>query len=180
MSATATLQSPLSLSFKGTTYMKGVPVPVSFDTARELEGNPRFKITGLDTRAAVEDKAQNNRPMGDQLMDAIREAADGLGEDDDNYDRNGIASTHAIGAALGYAISVPERDKALGITRKGGAEQGQLDQAEAAVQRKPGVTIKPRAPTESKEAILAAAKARDALAPARPPVDPTTEGGVAT
>ena len=112
------LIQPARLNIDGVIYKRGERVPVEFDVAYQLAANPRFKVHGLDTRAAVEHREKQGRPLGDDLMQAIRDAADDLSEDDANYDRLGKPAIAALSAALGYAITKEERDRALGGIQK--------------------------------------------------------------
>ena len=199
MQPTAELLSPNSLATAGRTFKKGIPQPVDFDTAHLLEDNPRFKVTGLNTRAAVDHAAVASRPTGEELTLAIREAADSLDEDDNSsFDRNGHASHHAISVVLGYPVTVNERDKSLGLIEKpertrAAPQAGRLDTAEGTVEttgRTGSLTIKGsgRQTPEAKAALLASMKAKDAAgaltvpakAPAEVDDDPSTAGALAS
>ena len=198
MQPTAELLSPNSLATAGRTFKKGIPQPVDFDTAHLLEDNPRFKVTGLNTRAAVDHAAVASRPVGDELTLAIREAADGLNDDDDSsFDRNGHASHHAISLILGYPVTVHERDKAMGLIQKpertrAAQPAGRLDTAEGTVEttgRTGSLTFKGGRPSPAaKEAAIATMKAKDAAgaltvtakAPAEVDDDPSTAGALAS
>ena len=113
------LIQPARLNIDGVIYKRGERVPVEFDVAYQLAADPRFKVHGLDTRAAVEHREKQGRPLGDDLMQAIREAADELDPDDDaSFDRLGKPAIAAIGNALGYPITKEERDRALASVQK--------------------------------------------------------------
>jgi len=116
MSYTAELLPPLlSINTAGKMFKKGVPLPVDLAVAQKLAENPRFHVTGLHSRTAVEEAAYHARPKGEALMQAIRNAADRFDvDDDDNWDRIGKHSVHALSKALGYGVSGEERDRALG------------------------------------------------------------------
>ena len=117
LSYTAELLPPLlSLNVGGKMFKKGVPQPVDLPTAQAFAENPRFRVTGLHNRTAIEEAAYHSRPKGEALMEAIRVAADAFDEDDDDaWDRAGKQSIHALTKALGYAVTAEERDRALGI-----------------------------------------------------------------
>ena len=109
------LIQPARLNIDGVIYKRGERVPVEFDVAYQLAADPRFKVHGLDTRAAVEHREKQGRPLGDDLMQAIREAADELDPDDDaSFDRLGKPAIAALSDALGYPVPKEERDRALG------------------------------------------------------------------
>ncbi len=167
MSPTAELLPPLlRLNDGGTVFKKGVPQPVSYDMARKLAASPRFKVTGLDTKEAVEAAALAARPKGEALLQAIRDAASDLDIDDDaNFDRHGKPDHRALSDKLGFPVSAAERDRALGIGQRS-ASIGQLESADGRVEKKGGVNIK-----------RAAAPAKAAPAP-EPAVDPTTQGAI--
>jgi hypothetical protein len=114
---TAELLPPLlSLNVAGVMFKKGVAVPIDLATAQSFAENPRFHVTGLHTRTAIEEAAYHGRPKGEALMEAIRSAADAFDvDDDDAWDRSGKHSVHALTKALGYAVTAEERDRALGI-----------------------------------------------------------------
>jgi hypothetical protein len=185
MGPNAELLYPLSLNTSGTIFHKGVKTPVSQELARALNGDERFKVHGLDAREAVEDSAIAGRPMGDTLMEAIREAADGLDtDDDDNFDRGGKPSHHAIGMALGYEVTLAERDKALtpplrSVERLDTA--GKIENTDV-VLHKAGLSLKPRVSDNQKDAIRAASAAKDATITgvAKTARDSSTDGGVAS
>jgi hypothetical protein len=189
MTPTAELLYPARLNLGGVVFEKGIVKPVDFDLACTLNESPRFKVRGLNSREAIEHLKKEGRPVGEALTIAIREAADSLDEDDANYDRNGKPSHHAISTVLGYPITVNERDKALGLTMKA-APAGRLETADGNTEqpvRKGSLTVTTRTSAEQKEAILKAAKAKDATAgkgpvadPAEPEHDPSTEGAVAS
>ena len=124
MSYTAELLPPLlSINTAGKMFKKGVPLPVDLAVAQKLAENPRFHVTGLHSRTAVEEAAYHARPKGEALMQAIRNAADRFDvDDDDNWDRIGKHSVHALSKALGYGISGEERDRALGQLEPSRAE----------------------------------------------------------
>jgi hypothetical protein len=114
---TAELLPPLlSLNLGGKVmFKKGVPVPVDLAFAQKLAENPRFHVTGLHSRTAVEEAAYHARPKGEALLRAIRDACDKFDvDDDDNWDRAGKHSVNALSKSLGYAVSAAERDRALG------------------------------------------------------------------
>ena len=140
------LIQPSRLNLDGKVYKRGERVPVDFDVAYELARNPRFKVHGLDTRAALEHREKQTRPLGDDLMQAIRDAADDLSEDDDNYDRQGKPAVAALSAALGYPVTKEERDRALGgVVKAPQAGPGPIDTGAikaAAEARKPLVLKK--------------------------------------
>ena len=148
MSAIAELQAPLRrLNLGGTVFLQGVPKPVDYDTARQLAGNRRFKVTGLDTREAVEALAQSARPEGDALMEAIKEAEGQLDvEDASTFDRDDKVSIHALSDKLGYKITVQERDRALGYA-KAPTTGGQLEAANGKTEKTRNFVVKrPSAP----------------------------------
>ena len=124
MSYTAELLPPLlSINTAGKMFKKGVALPVDLPTAQKLAENPRFHVTGLHSRTAVEEAAYHARPKGEALMEAIRNAADRFDvDDDDNWDRIGKHSVHALSKALGYGVSGEERDRALGQVEPSRAE----------------------------------------------------------
>lgn len=115
----AELVGPNRLNVGGELFVKGVPKSVDFQTAFSLKDNPRFKVTGLDTRAALEFKELSHRPEGDELLTAIRDAADALDVDDDeSFDKQGKPAIAALSKALGYPIDKTERDRALATVAK--------------------------------------------------------------
>ena len=62
------------LNIEGVVYHKGVKTPVDFDTAFSLKKNKRFKVTGLDTREALDYQDMQTRPRGADLHAAISAA----------------------------------------------------------------------------------------------------------
>jgi hypothetical protein len=137
------------LNVGGKVYERGVKTPVDFDTAFSLQNNPRFKVTGLDTREALDYRETQTRPTGRALYDAILDANDRLDVDDDeSFDRNGKPSVAALSHILGYPISREERDAALNAVEKAPQAPKQVDteeiKAAAAVSDKltPGVHLK--------------------------------------
>ena len=50
------------LNVGGKVYEKGVKTPVDFAVAFALQNNPRFKVTGLDTREALDYHETQHRP----------------------------------------------------------------------------------------------------------------------
>lgn len=162
MSATAELLAPLRrLNIGGTLFLQGKPQPVDFATARRLDANPRFKVRGLDTREAVEALAVETRPEGESLMEAIRAAEEGLDIDDaSNFDREEKVSVHALSAALGYPITVQERDRAL--YAKPTVNSGRLETAEGKTVASAKITV----------------PVKKAPAAQPPVVDPTIQGAI--
>ena len=188
MSYTAELLPPLlSINTAGKMFKKGVALPVDLPTAQKLAENPRFHVTGLHSRTAVEEAAYHARPKGEALMEAIRNAADRFDvDDDDNWDRIGKHSVHALSKALGYAVSAAERDRALGheepapaslpvvkevsedaVTGPGPAP-GRLEAADGKVETNRPLTIK------LKPKAAAAVALADIVEP-----DPSTDGAIA-
>jgi hypothetical protein len=107
------LIQPNRLNIGGVVYEKGKRVEVDMETAFGFAGNPRFKVHGLDSRAAFEFKELANRPHGAVLYDAINDAIDRLDPDDDaSFERNGKPSVAAISNVLGYPVTAAERDAA--------------------------------------------------------------------
>jgi hypothetical protein len=162
MDLTVELQPPLLRYNDGkNTFMRGVAKPVDLETARLYENNPRFKVAGLNTRAAIDAIATATRPQGAALHEAIRAATADLEPDDDaNFDRHGKFSHLAISNVLGYSVSPEERDAAL----HGGASKPKLEAADPAPST-PITIIK-------KNPAAAAAPAKTATA------DPTTRGAI--
>ena len=157
MSATAELLPPLrSLKIGGEVFQRSKPKEVDYTFARKLDKNPRFKVTGLDTKEALEDALVAKRPEGELLMEAIREAVAGLDEGDENYDRAGKPSVSVISDSLGYPIDTADRDRALGYGKAARAA-GKLDEAEGA--KTGGIVIRKK--------IVAG-----------PAIDPTTQGAI--
>jgi hypothetical protein len=115
MSLVAELQPPLlSYNFGGQIFKQGQALPVGVDVALKLAKIDVFKVTGLDTREAVEAVAQFHRPEGDELMQAIVDAQEDMDvTDESNLDKGGQLSVHALSAVLGYKITVEERNRAL-------------------------------------------------------------------
>ena len=110
----AELIGPNRMNIGGHVFVKGEPEEVDMGVAFQLRENPRFKVTGLDTRAAVDFAEGEQRPSGAALHAAIIEAVDGLDIDDDaSFDRLGQPAVPALSALLGYPISKDERDAAL-------------------------------------------------------------------
>ena len=108
------LIGPNRMNIKGHVFIKGEPEDVDMEMAFALRDNPRFKVTGLDTRAAVEFQEMERRPAGAGLFAAILEAQDRLDIDDDaSFDRLGQPAVPALSALLGYPVSREERDAAL-------------------------------------------------------------------
>ena len=108
------LIGPNRMNIKGHVFIKGEPEDVDMEMAFALRDNPRFKVTGLDTRAAVEFQEMERRPAGAGLFAAILEAQDRLDIDDDaSFDRQGKPSVAALSHVLGYPITKEERDAAL-------------------------------------------------------------------
>ena len=164
MTPTAELIEPASYTTGGVRYVKGQPVEVDFATARLLANSPRFKVLGLNTRAAIEDAANEVRPMGESLLTAIRDAANDLDVDDEsNFDANGKASHYAIAKALGYDITVEERDRALGA-HASASTGGKLETADGKTETVTGSRIKFNRPA--------------AKAPPAEVIDPTTAGAL--
>jgi hypothetical protein len=98
----------------GHVFVKGEPEDVEIELALQLKDNPRFKVTGLDTREAVEYREMQTRPSGRALYAAILEAQDRLDiDDDDSFDRHGKPAVAALSKVLGYPITKEERDAAL-------------------------------------------------------------------
>jgi hypothetical protein len=119
------------LNYGGRVYEKGVKTPVDFDVAFALQNNPRFKVTGLDTREALDYRDTQHRPSGQALYDAILDANDRLDVDDDaNFDRLGKPSIDALARILGYPISKEERDAALNAVEKAPQAPKQVDTEE--------------------------------------------------
>ena len=108
------LVGPNRMNVNGHVFVKGEPEEVDIETALHLKDNPRFKVTGLDTREALEYREMQTRPQGRALYAAILEAQDRLDIDDDEaFDRQGKPSVAALSKVLGYPISKEERDAAL-------------------------------------------------------------------
>jgi hypothetical protein len=128
----AELIQPRSLNIGGVIYHQGVPKEVDFPTALDLDKSPRFNVTGLNTREAVEYQERQTRPVGAALSEAIKDAMDRLDvDDDDSFDRVGKPAIGALGKILGYPITTSERDKAMGSVDKAPqAGEGLLDTAE--------------------------------------------------
>ena len=111
---TAELIGPNRMNFGGHVFIKGEPEEVEIELAVQLKDNPRFKVTGLDTREAVEYREMQTRPSGRALYAAILEAQDRLDiDDDDSFDRQGKPAVAALSKILGYPITREERDAAL-------------------------------------------------------------------
>ena len=186
---TAELLPPLlSLNLGGKImFKKGVAVPVDLAFAQKLAENPRFHVTGLHSRTALEEAAYHARPKGEALLQAIRDACDKFDEDDDDHwDRSGKHSVNALSKALGYAVSAVERDRALGheepapaslpvvkevsedaVTGPGPAP-GRLEAADGKVETNRPLTIK------LKPKAAAAVALADIVEP-----DPSTDGAIA-
>ena len=165
MSATAELIYPASYSTHGHQFFKGVPKPIGFDVAARLSSDPRFKISGMTSQAAVDAIALSSRPIGDELMAAIREAADGLDVDEEaNFTATGKPNHHALSQALGFPVSPEERDRAMHL-KSSPVEAtkedftGKLETVETA-------------PVAPKKPVIIIPK------PKAPAVDPTTEGAL--
>lgn len=119
------------LNVGGKVYEKGVKTPVDFAVAFALQNNPRFKVTGLDTRAALDYRETQHRPSGKELFDAINDANDRLDVDDDeSFDRSGKPALDALARILGYPISREERDAALNAVEKAPQAPKQVDTEE--------------------------------------------------
>ena len=80
---------------------------------------------------------------------------------DDNYDRAGKPSIHAIAKVLGYAVTVPERDKSLAMIMKAG-KTPVLEAAEGAPAAPRGNLNFKRPSAAEKESLLKAAQIKDA------------------
>jgi len=127
---TAKLISPLSYSFGGMTFKKGVEVDVPPALATRLEDYPNFVINmtgharapaptlqghvdyGLDTAAvqiaAADELTQLSGP------EAIRAAASFLSPNvETNFDADGRPALVALSAVLGRTVPEDERDAAL-------------------------------------------------------------------
>ena len=127
---TAKLISPLSYSFAGMTFKKGVEVDVPPALATRLEDHPNFVIRmtgharaapptlqaqedyGIDTGtaqiAAVDELTQLTGP------EAIQAAASFLSADvETNFDADGRPSLVALSAVLGRTVTEEARDAAL-------------------------------------------------------------------
>ena len=144
------LLQPNRLNIGGTIYLKGVKTPVDMGTALDFDGNPRFKVTGLDTRAAVEHRERLGRPEGAGLLKAIREAADDLDVDDDtSFDRLGKPALAALAERLGYQVTKEERDRALASVEKAPQAGHGLEAAEVKAARTLRVSRAAVAPVET-------------------------------
>ena len=172
MSYTAELLPPLlSLNVAGVMFKKGVAVPIDLATAQSFAENPRFHVTGLHTRTAIEEAAYHSRPKGEALMEAIRSAAEAFDvDDDDNWDRSGKHSVNALTKTLGYAVTAEERDRALGTraTNITKSVSGLLETADGRTE---------------KTAAAVPTRIRQGQRNARPPDivetgDPSTEGAI--
>lgn len=180
MSATVELLPPLlSYNFGGTIFRQGVAQHVDYETARRLAENSIFKVHGLDNKDVAAAAARAARPQGEELDEAIREAADALDIDDPaNFDRNDKPDHRAISEVLGYPINAFERDRALGYIKRAGAAQGQLDAADGAVEK--SAPVSRSSITIKKAAVAKAAVEQKApeLVKTEAAVDPTTQGAV--
>jgi len=159
----AELIGPNRLNIGGHVFINGEPEEVDMETAFQLRDNPRFKVTGLDTREAVVFKESQRRPSGAALYAAILEAQDQLDLDDDEaFDRHGRPSIAALTRILGYPISRDERDAALKAASKvahgeeGKAERvspAEIAQHAAARGEPKPITIKRQNPSAPKETV---------------------------
>lgn len=158
MTAKAELLPPLrTLKIGGEMFRQSKPKEIDYTLARKLDKNPRFKVTGLDTKEAIEDALVAKRPEGELLMEAIRDAVVGFDEDDENYDRAGKPSVSVISDILGYPIDTADRDRALGYNKAARAT-GKIEEAEGA------------------RAVSAIVKKK--IVAATPTVDPSTQGAI--
>jgi len=156
---TAELIGPNRMNVGGHVFIKGEPEEVEIELAVQLKDNPRFKVTGLDTREAVEYREMQTRPSGRALHAAILEAQDRLDiDDDDSFDRQGKPAVTALSKVLGYPITKEERDAALKAAPKVAHEEEgkplQVNTAEIAqhaTTRAPGGGIKLKKPPATEE-----------------------------
>ena len=155
---TAELVQPARLNLGGVLYERGKEVPVSFETAHELAANPRFKVSGLDTREALDFKERLGKPRGADLARAINDANDQLDADDDAaFDRTGKPSIEALSRVLGYPVTKEERDSAMNAVEKA-PQAGKLNVDEIAAKaaerapHKAGIVLKKPAPAATGEA----------------------------
>ena len=138
---TAKLISPLSYSFGGVTFKKGVEVDIAPVMADRLVDYPNFVINmtgharaapptlqghvdyGIDTGAAqiaaVDELTQLSGP------EAIQAAASFLSPDvETNFDADGRPSLVALSAVLGRTVTEEARDAALRPAKSTAAEDG--------------------------------------------------------
>jgi hypothetical protein len=138
------------LNVGGKVFEKGVKTPIDMPTALALAGNPRFKVTGLDTREALEFREMARRPTGQALYAAINDANDRLDVDDDqSFDGSGKPAVAALSHILGYPITKEERDAALKAVPKAPQAPSETNTDEikdAAAAKSGGVRIKKTTP----------------------------------
>ena len=138
---TAKLISPLSYSFGGVTFKKGVEVDIAPVMADRLVDYPNFVInmtgharppaptlqghedygsdTGAAQIAAADELTQSSGP------EAIRAAASFLSPDvETNFDVDGRPSLVALSAVLGRTVTEEARDAALRPAKSTAAEDG--------------------------------------------------------
>jgi hypothetical protein len=140
------------MNIDGKVFERGARYAVDVPTAVEFASNPRFRVHGLDMNAIALARAQaaqsDRKPAGELLRAAIADAADLLDVDDDsNFDRLGKPSVAALSKALGYEITIEERDAAMGAARVNRLEPAEPKPVKGAVKIKPAAA--PKAPTEA-------------------------------
>lgn len=121
---TATLLRPRSLAIHGHRFERNVEIPVPLSVARELEGDPRFKVT---FSAEVTEEAETEEPgRPANKKDRLVAIAKAIGEldidDDDAYTNDGKPDARKLTQMLGWQVTAKERDEALAAEAAPGME----------------------------------------------------------
>lgn len=109
-----TLLQPRSINTLGIHFKKGEPVEVDDHIAAQLSEDPRFQVGDVARGGVIVLDSDDGRP-GSRVkrLDAIREAADQLAEDDEAFDENGLPKSDKLEEILGWPVSKREVAEAM-------------------------------------------------------------------